>query len=113
MGRGRPKKKAVMTPLARTRVFSSPSGMETSSITMKGKSPTPTLEATVEEVIVEEPHVNEKPEATNKPAGTPQLWVDVIKGNRLPSNGRGIDYTPLEVVNGGVEVKLEEQDLVS
>ncbi|XP_058751687.1 uncharacterized protein LOC131624790 [Vicia villosa] len=113
MGRGRPKKKAVLTTPTRTRVISSPSGTKTSSSILKGKSPTPSLEIIVEEPKGKELGESEKIGPTIENAGTPQLWVDVIKGNRLPSSGREIEYTVPKVVNGEIEVQLEEQDLVS
>jgi hypothetical protein len=39
--------------------------------------------------------------------------VDIIKCNRLPSNGIAIEYTAPTIVNGEIEVIIEEQDVES
>ncbi|XP_058760792.1 uncharacterized protein LOC131634153, partial [Vicia villosa] len=39
--------------------------------------------------------------------------VDVIKGNRLPTNGIGLEYTPPDLVDGEVEVVIDPQDIQS
>ena len=44
---------------------------------------------------------------------SPQLWVDMIKRNRLPVNGIEITYTTPRVINGEIEVQIEERDVAS
>jgi hypothetical protein len=39
--------------------------------------------------------------------------VDIIKCNGLPSNGIAIEYTAPTIVNGEIEVIIEEQDVAS
>src|SRR4051812_13975257 len=47
-------------------------------------------------------------------AETPQkLWVDVISNNRNPSNGMQIEFVAPQLVNGEVEVAIEEEDILS
>lgn len=69
----------------------------------------PTLKPIIEERS-EDDVVTEEQE---KHVEQPQLWVDVIKGNRLPSNGIGLDYTAPNLVDGEVEVVIESQDVQS
>lgn len=40
-------------------------------------------------------------------------WVDVIRGNRNTSNGRVIQFVAPKVVDGIVEVEIEEEDVIS
>ncbi|XP_058763772.1 uncharacterized protein LOC131637201 [Vicia villosa] len=54
-----------------------------------------------------------KDEEADSDKTQPQLWVDVIKGNRLPSNGGDIEYTALVIVDGEAELVIEEQDVIS
>lgn len=109
MGRGQPKKKATMNPPASVRVFSSipnstrgPSNKR--NISGNGDTSIPVLETILEEVIDKE---------SVGDAESPKLWVDTIKGNILASNGSTIEYTAPMIVNGDIEVHIEEQDVVS
>ncbi|XP_058776403.1 uncharacterized protein LOC131650721 [Vicia villosa] len=43
----------------------------------------------------------------------PLPWVEIIKGNRVPSNGIEISYTAPDVVNGEIEVSIDTQDIAS
>lgn len=38
-------------------------------------------------------------------------WMDIIRVNRLASNGIEIEYTPLTIVNGEIKVIINEQDI--
>ncbi|XP_058753872.1 uncharacterized protein LOC131627051 [Vicia villosa] len=99
MRRGRAKKKAAQTPPARVSTLSP----TTNSSEGKGKSidtEMPTLES------IEEKNNTEKTQGEQKKSeAQPQLWVGVIKGNRLPSHGIGLEYTPPDLVDGEVEVE--------
>ncbi|CAI8611405.1 unnamed protein product [Vicia faba] len=64
---------------------------------------TQTLETITEEMLEGNETFKDKP---------PQLWVDVIKGNRLLANGSELTYTIPQTINGKVEVQIEEQDVV-
>ncbi|XP_058745862.1 uncharacterized protein LOC131618712 [Vicia villosa] len=120
-GRGRPRRLAVTTPPASVRVFS-PSSTHTSETSNKGesrhtptkeivepnpKTPLGTISEETKEDLVADSKVETEAEEKNQP------WVDVIKGNRLPFSRKHIEYTPPRVVNGEIEVNLEESDIVS
>ncbi|XP_058771879.1 uncharacterized protein LOC131645220 [Vicia villosa] len=51
--------------------------------------------------------VNEQPTSPKK------LWVDVISGNRNPTNGLQMEFVAPKVVNGELEVEIEEEDIAS
>ncbi|XP_058732852.1 uncharacterized protein LOC131604428 [Vicia villosa] len=105
MGRGRPKKKVAMTPPASVRVFSStpssPKNTSTTGADVIKVTTGPVLETIAEEKLE---RVADEP---------PKPWVDIIKGNRLASNGSIIEYTAPMLVNGEMEVHIEEQDVAS
>ncbi|XP_058762881.1 uncharacterized protein LOC131636267 [Vicia villosa] len=42
-----------------------------------------------------------------------KLWVDVISGNRLPTNGLTIEFSAPKYVEGEFEVEIEEADMES
>ncbi|XP_058762303.1 uncharacterized protein LOC131635682 [Vicia villosa] len=112
MGRSRPKKKAATTPPASVRVFSStPTSSDKGTVdtTRKVASGTQTLETIVEEPVIEENLASKG----KKEEETPKLWVDIIQGNRLPSNGTELSYTAPVVVDGEMEIQIEEQDVAS
>lgn len=110
MGRGRPKKKVAMTPPTSVRVLvfssipcSNRDLSNTSDTSEKGTT-RPILEVIVEEISNKE----------NKgDVESPKPWVDIIKGNRLASNGCTIEYTAHMLVNGEIEVHIEEHDVAS
>ncbi|XP_058783390.1 uncharacterized protein LOC131658072 [Vicia villosa] len=107
MGRGRPKKKVAMTPPTSVRVFSStPNSNRDTSNTSDGseKGPTrPILERIVEKIDKE----------NKEDVESPKPWVDIIKGNKLAVNGSVIEYNAPMLVNGEIEVHIEEQDVAS
>lgn len=43
--------------------------------------------------------------------GEKKLWVDVISGNRLPTNGLTIEFTPSKIIEGELEVEIEDADI--
>ncbi|CAK8567229.1 unnamed protein product [Lathyrus sativus] len=42
-----------------------------------------------------------------------KLWVDVLKDNRNPTKGRAMKFIAPQVVNGKLEVVIEEDDIIS
>jgi hypothetical protein len=44
---------------------------------------------------------------------TKKLWVDVLSGNRNPANGLAMEYVAPKLVNGEVEVEIENSDIES
>lgn len=40
-------------------------------------------------------------------------WVDIIKGNRLTSNGIETEYTAPMIIDGEIEVNINEHDIAS
>ncbi|XP_058755867.1 uncharacterized protein LOC131628790 [Vicia villosa] len=66
--------------------------------------------------LAENPNVKVVQPTTSKVTEieTPQkLWVDVISNNRNPSNGMQIEFIAPQLVNGEVEVTIEEEDIMS
>lgn len=110
MGCGRPKKKVAMTPPESVRVFSStPNSSGKGPTGNNVNSDTKLMETIVEELIGE----GKPEERDSDDTKTPQLWVDIIKGNHLPSNGNELSYTAPLIVDGEIEVQLEEKDVAS
>jgi hypothetical protein len=44
---------------------------------------------------------------------TKKLWVDVLSGNRNPANGLAMEYVAPKLVNGEVEVEIENSGIES
>lgn len=42
-----------------------------------------------------------------------KLWVNVISGNRNPSNGMKMDFVAPKIVNKEIEIEIVEDDIVS
>lgn len=42
-----------------------------------------------------------------------RLWVDVLSNNRNPANGMVIEYVAPKIVNGDIEIDIEEEDIAS
>lgn len=40
-----------------------------------------------------------------------KLWVDVISGNRNPGNGMEMEFIALKIIDGIIEVEIEEADI--
>ncbi|KAL5170000.1 hypothetical protein HKD37_11G031783 [Glycine soja] len=111
-GRGRPKKKVPSLMLANVLKQSGRTNDSERSPTIEHEVES---NATVEEekiptldVIEDDPVVNQK--IVEEPK---KLWVDVISGNRIPSNGAAIEYFAPKVVEGEIEVEIEEEDILS
>ncbi|CAI8608621.1 unnamed protein product [Vicia faba] len=107
-GRGCPKKKVPSLMLANVlkqsgrkndSERSSTIEPEIGLIVMVEEEKTATLD--VNEVINQK--VGEEPK---------KLWVDVISGNRILSNGAAIEYFSLKIVEGEIEVEIEEEDIL-
>ncbi|XP_058754195.1 uncharacterized protein LOC131627366 [Vicia villosa] len=109
--RGRPpRRQVVQTPPASVRVFSPTSSSHGNGNTSGGT----TISTEVNTLIGSEPILHTIPEEEKEHSEEPpQPWVDVIKGNRTSSSGLNIEYTPPSIVNGEIEVVLEDQDVVS
>lgn len=57
--------------------------------------------------------MQEARDETKKMEETPKkLWVDVISGNRNPSNRMQMDFVSPKVVNGVIEIEIEEEDII-
>ncbi|CAK8538006.1 unnamed protein product [Lathyrus sativus] len=55
----------------------------------------------------------EKPRSTPTPEEGRKLWADVLKDNRNPAKGRAMKFIPPQVVEGKIEVQIEEDDVSS
>ncbi|KAL5190422.1 putative ribonuclease H protein [Glycine soja] len=53
------------------------------------------------------------PKAEIKPMDPPKLWVDAVSDNRNPSKGLYMEYVAPNVVNGEVEIEIEEDDIAT
>lgn len=120
MGCGRPRKPTARTPPAVVHVFIPPSSSLTRTnnstyrkLDTTTKSPKkPILEAIVEEVIpIETTGTTSREEGEEPEKQLPR--VEIIKSNQVPSNRREITYTTPSIVNGEVEVSIENQDIES
>lgn len=41
-----------------------------------------------------------------------KMWVDVIRGNKIPYNGISIEFIAPQIVEGEIEVAIEDEDVV-
>ncbi|CAK8531390.1 unnamed protein product [Lathyrus sativus] len=55
----------------------------------------------------------EKPNSNPTPEEGRKLWADVLKDNRNPAKGRAMKFIPPQVVEGKIEVQIEEDDVSS
>ncbi|CAK8537819.1 unnamed protein product [Lathyrus sativus] len=55
----------------------------------------------------------EKPKSPPTPEKGRKLWADVLKDNRNPAKGRTMKFIPPQVVEGKIEVQIEEDDVSS
>ncbi|KAL5184132.1 Transposon TX1 uncharacterized protein [Glycine soja] len=53
------------------------------------------------------------PKAEIKPMDPPKLWVDAVSDNRNPSKGLSMEYVAPNMVNGEVEIEIEEDDIAT
>ncbi|MCI29223.1 hypothetical protein A2U01_0050432, partial [Trifolium medium] len=42
-----------------------------------------------------------------------KLWVEVLSGNRNPGNGMKIEFVTPKIVNGEIEVQIDEADIIN
>ncbi|CAL5193084.1 unnamed protein product [Lathyrus oleraceus] len=42
-----------------------------------------------------------------------KLWVDVISGNHVPTNGMAIEFVAPKIVEGEIEVEIDDSDVES
>ncbi|XP_058768322.1 uncharacterized protein LOC131642051 [Vicia villosa] len=108
MRRGRPKKTVSPPPdpipLKCLIISPPPSSLPSSS-----------EKASVSKVVVEvEGKGNEDPNPgeTLNSNDDQKLWVDVLKDNRNPAKGRSMKFIAPQLVEGGIEVSIEEADIV-
>ncbi|XP_058775480.1 uncharacterized protein LOC131649739 [Vicia villosa] len=112
-GRGRPKKIPVAaTPPAAQRGSTPQSSLRGSLLDKLTDTLGTTGESNSPKAAKLPPIIEVQQIETEKTAKD-TTWVDVIKGNRLPTNGIGLDYTPPMVVNGDIEVVIEAEDVAS
>lgn len=104
MGRARgwPRKQVVTTLPTSVRVFSSYSATQGTGI--KASTTVSTLSGEKLETIIEE----EKADKEGTKADQAQPWVDFIQGYRLFTHGLDIEYTIPSIVNGEIEVVIED-----
>lgn len=130
-GRGRPRKKVVPpTPAVVREIFpqvmKTPDSQDTSGTSRSelgesqhrpvasGGVDTSRIETTEESPVIEP--VADTAVTGEVSTGTvdkKMSWVDVISGNRLPSRGLEIPYTPPLVIDGEFVVEIEDTDIVS
>ncbi|CAK8534896.1 unnamed protein product [Lathyrus sativus] len=67
---------------------------------------------TTQPVIPKQPE-NGKPIHEGASEEVRKLWVDVLKDNRNPTKGRAMKFIAPQVVNGKVEVVIEDEDIIS
>lgn len=44
---------------------------------------------------------------------SPRLWTDIISGNRVKSRGLAINFSAPTIVNGDIEITIDESDVES
>ncbi|CAI8588750.1 unnamed protein product [Vicia faba] len=69
----------------------------------------------VEEESIEEELVDEIPKSaeTLSPKLVRKLWVDVLNDNRNPAKGRSMTFTAPKIVNGEIEMEIDDEDVIS
>ncbi|XP_058733321.1 uncharacterized protein LOC131604923 [Vicia villosa] len=120
-GRGRPPKKVTQTP-----EFAHGNGavatMETTPVTVAGTNTeteqllaTNTTDTRGIEGISANPKTEERKDLKTMKMNeeTNKLWVDVISGNRHSTNGLQLQFVAPKVVEGKIEVEIEEKDVES
>ncbi|CAK8532363.1 unnamed protein product [Lathyrus sativus] len=125
MGRGRPPKKSVppppLSPVVSTPVTQSDlrshnvsknlSTAEIAGINYLGETSNAREDGSFEEKRNE--IELEKPKSPPTPEEGRKLWADVLKDNRNPAKGRTMKFIPPQVVEGKIEVQIEEDDVSS
>ncbi|CAK8566575.1 unnamed protein product [Lathyrus sativus] len=75
---------------------------EKEKITLTEEETTPTIEDATKEPGIETPQA--QPEDRKQ-------WVDIINDNRNPSKGLTMEYVAPKVVNGMIEIAIEQEDI--
>lgn len=57
--------------------------------------------------------IKEAKQYTKEPKTMTQRWVEIIRGNKLYYNGINLEYITTVIINGEVEVVIEEKDIQS
>lgn len=109
MGRGRPKKGSTSTSQPQSNQLA----QQVTQIEEDERSTAENLN----------PRFGEKPTATDEETtilmekkiddGQQKLWVDVVNENRNPAKGMPLKYFAPQIVNGEVEVMIEDEDIES
>ena len=127
MGRGRPPKKKLVPPTPKSPVVSSPvdhsdsrsHNVSNSRLINEEIVEIETLdedpEARDEEIVDEVPKEfePEKPNQVESHDEGRKLWVDVLKDNRNSAKGRAMKFIAPQVVDGKIEVLIEDDDIRS
>ncbi|CAK8533157.1 unnamed protein product [Lathyrus sativus] len=102
-GRGRPKSTVPPSPETLTN-SNTPKVVSRVTTTMSeaGKSTEKINEKVPTETLTEQTQV--KPEER-------KLWVDVISDNRNPTKGLSMEYVAPKVINGVIEIDIEQEDI--
>lgn len=111
-GRGRPRKLVPPSPINRTSEQKQHE-IDASNLLPTGRT-TPVRDDSVnDDLTVPVPAPTAATIESPPREGTPQLWVEVLSGNRNPANGLAMEFVAPKRVNGAVEVKIEEADIMS
>jgi hypothetical protein len=52
-------------------------------------------------------------DTTTAGAANEKLWVEVLNGNRNPGNGMKMEFVTPKLVNGEIEVEIDEADIIN
>lgn len=117
-GRGRPPKQNVSLDTGSSGIGRN----VTEEVVVEGDATTTVVELEVEvddhsEMVVNDLHNLEKPKGRDtKIEDAPKsenLWVDVIRGNRVNSNGIQLQFVALKIFYGKPEVEIVAEDVES
>ncbi|CAI8588930.1 unnamed protein product [Vicia faba] len=121
--RGKPLKKQATTPPVTVRVFSQLLIKGEPEATKEGQGIVIQLVTTFTSCVSEkqsetlepiEEEEREKMEEEDEDEAKPkQPWVDIVRGNCLSSNGLDLEYHAPTIVDGEMEVIIEEHDVIS
>ncbi|KAL5172015.1 hypothetical protein HKD37_16G044853 [Glycine soja] len=114
-GRGRPKKTAPSSPASQTNIAE--------QAIRNNQDADSTKHQVVEEIeVVDDDSSVSMPEtlipkltcdAQDDPKEERKLWIDVLNDNRNPAKGMAIEYVQPTLVDGKIEIAIEEEDIVS
>lgn len=114
-GRGRPKKTAPSSPASQTNIVE--------QAIVNNQDEDSTKHQVVEEIeVVDDDSSVSMPEtlipkltcdAQDDPKEERKLWIDVLNDNRNPAKGMAIEYVQPTLVDGEIEIAIDEEDIVS